>query len=66
MITKEKLNEMKSKVEEMKQILKGQEGDIVLDLGKSLIILENKINYYSSNYSALNSLKEIKSGEAEK
>lgn len=66
MISKEKLNEMKSKVEDMKQILKGQNGDDVMDLGKSITILDNKIKYYSSNYDALNSLRKIKLEEAEK
>lgn len=66
MITKEKLNELNEKVNEMKAILKGQEGDEVIDIFKSLIILESKIKHYSSYYDALKSLKKIKSGEAEK
>lgn len=66
MITKEKLNELNEKVNEMKAILKGQEGDEVIDIFKSLIILESKIKYYSSYYDTLKSLKKIKSGEAEK
>lgn len=66
MSNKEKLNEMKVKLDEMKQILKSMDGDMALDIGKSIIILDNKIKYYSSNYDALKSLKKIKSEEAEK
>lgn len=66
MSNKEKLNKMKTKLDEMKQILKSMDGDIALDLGKSIIILDKKINYYSSNYDALKSLKKIKSEEVEK
>lgn len=66
MSNKEKLNEMKVKLDEMKQILKSMNGDMALDIGKSIIILDNKIKYYLSNYDALKSLKKIKSEEAEK
>lgn len=67
MLTKENLTELMNHVNDMKQILKGQgDDDKSTDLMKSVTILENKIRYYSSNFDALNSLKKINSGEAEK
>lgn len=58
MITLETLTSMKLEVRKLRKFLNKEDSLMEADLSKSLDILENKINYYSTNYSALKSLND--------
>lgn len=58
MITLETLASMKLELQKLRGFLNKENSLMEADLSKSLDILENKINYYSTNYSALKSLNE--------
>lgn len=67
MISKYTLNELRTSVEGIKKTCQGYTDDLIIkDIYKSLMILENKLEYYLTNYDALNSHNNVSLEEAEK
>ena len=67
-MTKEQLTHVKKKVLDIKKYINEncEKSNDTFDILKSLIILEQKCNFYTDNFDTLNSHKKESLGESEK